>query len=297
MKYYTINEEAAARAKEMYSFFEYKHGTKTAEYKSKVDEAYSYAESLPEEVKEKGLYMADKYSQRLADWYNKLFAIEMRCPSVMIAGGSNFPVRKKEKQVAALDKHYALYGELQDYKEKIKKLANSANIIKSSDSDAVEKLKAKIEKAEKLQATMKAVNAYYRKHGTLKGYGDGEYDNVTIDNMYGVPFPPFRLQNNNAKIRTAKQRLKELEEVKASAQDETVATNIEGLKVVENTEAMRIQLIFDDKPSAEVREVLKSYGFRWSPKFSAWQRHLNSNGKYAVKKVLEILKDTAKEVV
>ena len=297
MKYYTINEEAAARAKEMYSFFEYKHGTKTAEYKSEVDEAYSYAESLPEEVKEKGLYMADKYAQRLADWYNKQFTIDMRCPSIMIAGGSNFPVRKKEKQVAALDKHYALYGELQDYKEKIKKLANSANIIKSSDSDAIEKLKAKIEKAEELQATMKAVNAYFRKHGTLKGYGDGEYDNVTIDSLYGVPFPSYCLSNNNAKIRAAKQRIKELEEAKASAQGEDIETEIEGLKIVENTEAMRIQLIFDDKPSAEVRDVLKRYGFRWSPKFAAWQRHLNSNGKYAVEKVLEILKNSAKEVI
>ena len=295
MKYYTINEEAAARAKEMYSFFEYKHGTKTAEYKSEVDEAYSYAESLPEEVKEKGLYMADKYAQKLADWYNKLFAIDMRCPSVMIAGGSNFPVRKKEKQVAALDKHYAFYGELQDYKEKIKKLAHSSNIIKSSDSDAIDKLKAKIEKAQELQATMKAVNAYFRKHGTLKGYGDGEYDNFPIDSMYGVPFPHYCLTNNNAKIRTAKQRIKELEEAKASAHGEDTETEIEGLKIVENTEAMRIQLIFDDKPSAEGRDVLKGYGFRWSPSYSAWQRHLNSNGKYAAKKVLEILKDKAKE--
>ena len=295
MKYYTINEEAAANAKAMYSWSEYKHGTKTAEYKSEVDEAYSYAESLPEEVKEKGLYMADKYSQRLADWYNKLFAIEMRCPSVMIAGGSNFPVRKKEKQVAALDKHYALYGELQDYKEKIKKLASSSNIIKSSDSDAIDKLKAKIEKLQELQATMKAVNAYFRKHGTLKGYGDGEYDSFPIDILYGVPYPPYCLTNNNAKIRSAKQRIKELEEVKASAQDEAAETNIEGLKVVENTEAMRIQLIFDDKPSAEIRDMLKSYGFRWAPRFSAWQRHLNSNGKYAVEKVLEILKNSAKE--
>ena len=297
MKYYTINEEAAARAKEMYSFFEYKHGTKTAEYKLEVDEAYSYAEALPEEVKEKGLYMADKYAQRLADWYNKQFAIDMRCPSIMIAGGSNFPVRKKEKQVAALDKHYALYGELQDYKEKIKKLANSVNIIKSSDSDAIDKLKAKIEKAEKLQVTMKAVNAYFRKHGSLKGYGDGEYDNFPIDNMYGVPFPSYCLSNNNAKIRAAKQRIKELEEVKASTRGEDIETGINGLKVVENTEAMRIQLIFDDKPSADVRDVLKSYGFRWAPSYSAWQRHLNSNGKYAAKKVLEILKDKAKEVV
>ena len=144
---------------------------------------------------------------------------------------------------------------------------------------------------------MKAVNAYFRKHGTLKGYGDGEYDNFTIDSLYGVPYPPYCLTNNNAKIRAAKQRIKELEEAKDSAHGEDIETGIEGLKVVENTEAMRIQLIFDDKPSADVRDVLKSYGFRWSPKFSAWQRHLNSNGKYAVKKVLEILKDTAKEAV
>jgi hypothetical protein len=297
MKYYTINEEAAANAKAMYSWSEYKHGTKTAEYKAEVDEAYSYAEALPEEVREKGLYMADKYAQRLADWYNKLFAIDMRCPSVMIAGGSNFPVRKKEKQVAALDKHYALYGELQGYKEKIKKLASSSNIIKSSDSNAIEKLKTKIEKAQELQATMKAVNAYFRKHGTLKGYGDGEYDNFAIDSMHGVPFPPYCLTNNNAKIRAAKQRIKELEEVKASTHGEDIETEIEGLKIVENTEAMRIQLIFDDKPSAEVREVLKSNGFRWSPRYSAWQRHLNSNGKYAVEKVLEILKNSSKEVI
>ena len=66
---------------------------------------------------------------------------------------------------------------------------------------------------------------YYRKHGTLKGYGDGEYDNVTIDNMYGVPFPSYCLSNNNAKIRAAKQRIKELEEAKASAQGEAVETN------------------------------------------------------------------------
>jgi hypothetical protein len=279
----------------MYSFFEYKHGTKTAEYKSEVDEAYSYAEALPEEVREKGFYMADKYAQRLADWYNKLFSIEMRCPSVMIAGGSNFPVRKKEKQVAALDKHYAIYGELQDYKEKIKKLASSANIIKSSDSDAIDKIKAKIAQAQELQATMKAVNAYFRKHGTLKGYGDGEYDNFPIDSLYGVPFPSYCLSNNNAKIRAAKQRIKELEEAKASAQGEDIETEIEGLKIVENTEAMRIQLIFDDKPATEVREVLKSNGFRWSPRYSAWQRHLNSNGKCAVEKVLEILKNSSKE--
>ena len=291
MKYYPINEEAAARAKEMYSWFEYKHGTKTAEYKSEVDEAYSYAEALPEEVREKGLYMADKYAQKLADWYNRLFSIEMRCPSVMIAGGSNFPVRKKEKQVAALDKHYALYGELQAYKEKIRKLAHSANIIKSGDADAIDKLKAKIEKAEKLQATMKAVNAYYRKHGTLKGYGNGEYDNFSIDSLYGVPYPPYCLQNNNAKIRTAKARIKQLEEAKNAAQSENSETEYKFFTVKENAEIMRLQVFFDDKPDADTRTILKRNGFKWAPTYKAWQRLLNSSAKAALRQVIRELEE------
>ena len=291
MKYYTINEEAAARAKEMYSWFDYKHGTKTAEYKSEVNEAYSYAEALPEEVREKGLYMADKYAQRLADWYNRLFSIEMRCPSVMIAGGSNFPVRKKEKQVAALDKHYALYGELQAYKEKIRKLAHSANIIKSGDADAIDKLKAKIEKAEKLQATMKAVNAYYRKHGTLKGYGNGEYDNFSIDSLYGVPYPPYCLQNNNAKIRTAKARIKQLEEAKNAAQGENSETEYKFFTVKENAEIMRLQVFFDDKPDADTRTILKRNGFKWAPTYKAWQRLLNNSAKAALRQVIRELEE------
>lgn len=61
------------------------------------------------------------------------------------------------------------------------------------------------------------------------------------------------------------------------------------MEVVENGEAMRIQLIFDDKPDEDTRTLLKSYGFRWSPSFGAWQRHLNANGVYATKTVLQKL--------
>ena len=39
--------------------------------------------------------------------------------------------------------------------------------ISSDDSDAVEKLGAKLARLQSLQAAMKAVNAYYRKHKTL----------------------------------------------------------------------------------------------------------------------------------
>lgn len=46
-----------------------------------------------------------------------------------------------------------------------------------------------------------------------------------------------------------------------------------------------MQLIFDEKPSAEQREVLKQNGFHWSPTEQAWQRLLNNNAIYAASRI------------
>lgn len=299
MKYYEINETAAEQARGMWSFREYKKGSETAEYRAQVDKVYKIVDDLPDNLKEKGAAMADRYARRLAEWYNKQFRIEMMCPSVMISGGSNFPVRKKEKQNAAQDRHYQLYNEIQNIPEKIKALLRGQNIIKSSDADAIEQLQAKLEKAEKLQIEMKAVNAYYRKHKTLKGYKDytdekaAQLDAAIQNSMYGVPFPPYKLTNNNAKIKNTKARITQLERLKnqaeTAAEQPTDEYNTDLFKVVENAEIMRIQLFFEDKPDADTRAVLKSHGFKWSPTNTAWQRQLTDNAKRAVKKVIDEL--------
>ena len=48
---------------------------------------------------------------------------------------------------------------------------------------------------------------------------------------------------------------------------------------------MRLQLFFDNKPEAEIRDILKKHGFKWSPKNSCWQRQLTNNAKYALSQV------------
>lgn len=223
IKYYEINETAARQARECWSFRDYQHGSKTAEYKARVDECYSLVDKLPDDLKEKGATMADRYARRLAEWYNKQFRIEMMCPSVMISGGSNFPVRKKEKQNAARDKHYQLYDEIQKIPEKIKGLLKGTNIIKSGDADAIEQLRNKLAKAEALQTEMKATNAYYRKHKTMKGYKDytderaTELDKAIKESFDGVPFASYTLTNNNAKIKNTRKRIAELERLKETA--------------------------------------------------------------------------------
>lgn len=300
-KYYEINEVAARQARQMWSFSDYEQGSKTAEYRAQVDRCYAEVNRLPEELKEKGATMADRYARRLAEWYNKQFRIEMMCPSVMISGGSNFPVRKKEKQNAAQDRHYQLYKEIQQIPEKIAGLLRGTNIIKSSDADALEKLQQKVEKLEAWQAEMKEANAYYRKHKTMKGFKDFSdkraetLDKAIEESWYKKPFAPFELTNNNAKIKNTKARITEIERLKKEAAEAAEQPESEKettlFKIVENAEIMRLQVIFDGKPNAEARQIMKSNGFRWSPSNSAWQRQLTDNARYAVKRVQEQLQE------
>ena len=56
-----------------------------------------------------------------------------------------------------------------------------------------------------------------------------------------------------------------------------------------NLEADRLQIIFDEKPDEEMRAKLKSNGFRWSPRYGAWQRQLTQNAEYAARRVVKNL--------
>lgn len=52
---------------------------------------------------------------------------------------------------------------------------------------------------------------------------------------------------------------------------------------------MRVQFIFDSKPDAETRDLLKANGFRWAPSQGAWQRQLTPAGKAAAERVKQAL--------
>ena len=60
----------------------------------------------------------------------------------------------------------------------------------------------------------------------------------------------------------------------------------DGGEVVANAEANRLQIIFADKPDEVLRGLLKKRGFKWSPRFHAWQRQLTSNAVHAAKEIL-----------
>ena len=62
-----------------------------------------------------------------------------------------------------------------------------------------------------------------------------------------------------------------------------------GFQVERNTDINRLQLKFDGKPPENVRSILKSNGFRWSPREGAWQRQLGANSEGSLTRVVEKL--------
>ena len=286
--YYTINEAAARRAKDANSFSDYKQGSATAEYRHYVDEAVQLAERQKRRVDP--MYHAkidsllDTYARKLAANMNKGYEIDARVPSILIAGGSNFPTRKKEKQNAARDSNYREWQDIQGLLDKIRSTGMGG--ISADDPQAVQKLEKKLESLEKSQETMKAVNAYYRKHKTLDGCPHllpEQLEKLKADmasswHLEDKPFATWALSNNSAEIRRVKDRIKSLSQQKEIG---FVGWEFDGGKVEANTEANRLQIFFEDKPDEATREALKSNGFRWSPKAGAWQRQLTSNAYYA----------------
>ena len=50
---------------------------------------------------------------------------------------------------------------------------------------------------------------------------------------------------------------------------------------------MRLKLFFDGKPSSDIRDALKSNGFRWAPGSGCWQRILTGNAIFDTKSLLK----------
>lgn len=295
--YYLINEQTARTANNINFSSEYKEGSATAEYQHYVDKVYEIVERIAEEkphLLEKAERMAARYSRKLSIYYNDYYRNEASCPSILISGAGNFPVKKKNQQNSRRESLYKEWKYLESYARKIENLLTMKQPILSGDEQAVELLQEKLEGLKENQEAMKAVNAYYRKEKTLDGCPNltqEEIEKLKAEmasswHWADVPYLPFEFSNNNANIKRTRERLESLKKAKEAGSQET---ENKFCKVVKNTEIMRLQLIFDGKPEPEVREVLKSNGFRWAPSQSAWQRHLNGNSEYSLEQVIEQL--------
>lgn len=134
--------------------------------------------------------------------------------------------------------------------------------ISSDDPEALVKLRAELQRLAESHSAMKAANK--AQPGSVRSY---------------------RLTNNNANMARIKKRIAILE-ANAARTPAPEVERADGVRVVENVEENRLQIIFPGKPDEAMRERLKSRGFRWAPSAGAWQRQLNNAARYAATQIL-----------
>lgn len=291
----TINEETARRAKEMISFSDYKPGSATADYTNQVNALIEIAEdfasrsrfttSEPERIEEAQRYI-NYYSRKYAEYINKDNEITCRCPSYMIAGPANFPVRKKQKQVAAWDANRKNYISLDDAKYRLHYILIEEHPISSADPDALEKLTKKLDRLQEEHKEHLAANK--KAHAEVKAgrasFAYGTFGTVTT--AEGETLPTYFTDNETAEIRRIKKRIEDLQKQKEAPAKESSG---EGWTMYEDHEAGRICFEFDGKPEPDVISTLKHNGFRWSPRLKRWQRQNTDNGRRAADNVSKTL--------
>lgn len=240
-----------------------------------------------EEAIEKLKKYAETYRSKLLTYYGSL----SRVISPMITGPANFPVRRNEKARAVSQKRLDDIDKWTDYAQKRLKqelgLFKESSVIKSTDENAEEKIKEKIQLLKLDNEIGKECNKILRRkdltqEAKLEIINRLKQGFTPYNTWYDeVGIPAHRLALNNAEIKRLEGRLivlarKDAEVVKQAENEGSNRIDFNGGYILDNAEADRVQIFFDNKPDSDVREKLKSNGFRWAPSNGAWQSYRKS---------------------
>jgi hypothetical protein len=234
-----------------------------------------------------------------------------------IAGPANFNNRRYQKRLDAAENKYK---EFEGKKERfikntidmlMKATPNAKQIelwrkgrqgygvtIAADDPLAVEKMEAHIEYLKEEHAAHLSWNKSIRKNGNADQCENMSDKAKAKINEFLKRCPMYRsdyfcISNETANIRNKSARLEQLKKARAIVEEEKAeglklgVSEKEGLRMENNHEAARVQLFFDGKPEEETRGRLKANGFRWSPRFGAWQRQNTPNGMRVAKALFD----------
>lgn len=159
------------------------------------------------------------------------------------------------------------------------------------DPEALIALGEKLASLEAERDGMKAVNAAYRRGGWdaaealdgLRGMVKVAQASMRLLPYQDRPFPSYALTNIGANIRRVRARIAALE-AKRSASDRTI--EFDGGVVEEDVAADRIRIVFDERVSRENYREMRRRGFRFARSCGGFQRHLNLQGRRAVRSAL-----------
>lgn len=218
----------------------------------------------------------EKYINYLSAWLRAM----SNCISTMIAGPSNFPVRRAEK---ANNSERNRYDKFRAWRERYFKAVN--RVPRPSIEDDLANQTRKLADLEIKQEGMKQLNKILKKYGydLIKAddaIKEAEIPQSAINEMYNGCIQGFTLTNNNAKIKNTRDRITALEN-RLTFQSSFESIEFPGGSIT--VEDDRVKIFNDSKPEQEVIDLYKKNGFRWSPNWKCWVRQLTDNAMFAVK--------------
>jgi hypothetical protein len=234
----------------------------------------------------------EKESDQLWEEANKMAsAIPMGQPIQVGHHSEKWDRRYRQKIHDKSRKSIQVSQQAKYHSDKAEAIDNNDAIF-SDDPDALPKLQEKLKGLETLQEFMKFANSCIRKKDKTAFLAhplgtEERWTKLHIPDCFKcIGFAPYKLTNNNANIQRLKKRIATQE---AAAKLEAKEETINGVRLLQNTDANRVQLIFPDKPEGNIRAYLKKSGFRWSRSEMAWQRHLNASAVYVARDVLRTI--------
>ena len=160
-------------------------------------------------------------------------------------------------------------------------------VIQSTDPKAVDMLKENLLHVKSNNEYMQKVNDHYKEHGTVVGCPGvddetAEKLNDRVKDGQETPYPGSFFKQNYETMRRLQSNIDRVEQ-----KPETLfkGWQFEGGKAVANLANNRLQLLFNEKPNEQQRNMLKQNGFKWAPTAEAWQRPLDPKTFAAADKI------------
>lgn len=253
-------------------------GTSFSPEKRAVSYVREYSQMLADDLAELGDNTGN-YKEKFIQKFSAWMSAKSSCLSSMIAGPSNFPVRRAEK---ANNSERARYEEFSNWRDRYFTAVNRKPRLQFSTD--LEEAERKLVELEVYQETLKDLGKLIRK---LKTDDEAVITKEALEqgfsadllkrlDFYGGKWrvPSFMLTNNNARIKDTKQKIADLER-RITTQDNWEDIHFNGGYITVSDD--RLKIFHGTKPEQEIRDFLKKRGFHWSPNWGCWCRRLTPN--------------------
>ena len=225
--------------------------------------------------------------------------------SPMIAGRSNFNYKRNDKRLSVTDRKREEFIEWQQRaQDGIKRELSDSRTPDQVESDDWNKIKNDIDgsfvalyhidqKKGRYADFNKSLftRSIHNRLITLAKDGDVENVNRALEHIKqlqeGMNKPAFTNRNKIWKLGEEAQQARTAQNAptQAAPVEDPSSYSFDGGTIVRNTNEDRLQIIFDGKPDAAMRDKLKGAGWRWNPTNKAWQRKLTANAEYSAQDI------------